>query len=316
VAVYTSVDATELSAWLARYTVGALVRHTPIASGIENTNYFVDTDKGAFVLTLFERLPQEDLPFYLNLCAHLAKNGVRVAAPQADRSGALFSMLHGKPACLVQRLRGEAHTFTTAAHCAVVGSELARMHLASATYRPRLTNQRGPGWMLSTSRAVRPFLNAEQNALLAEEIVFQRKEREARADKLPAGAVHADLFRDNVLFDGDALAGFIDFGFAATDLFVYDLAIAVNDWCLQSDGVELDAEKTRAFVESYNATRALSASEREAWGTMLRLGALRFWLSRLYDLHLPRSAELVHAKDPTHFEQMLRARIAHPSTTL
>jgi homoserine kinase type II len=308
-AVYTSVDATELSAWLGRYSVGALSSHTPIQSGIENTNYFVETDKGSFVLTLYERVPQEDLPFYLNLTAHLAKHQVRVAAPQADRSGALFSVLHGKPAALVMRLKGTARMNPTAQECAVVGAELARMHNASASYRPRLTNQRGPGWMLTTSRGVRPFLNDEQNALLANEIVFQRKAREARADKLPVGAIHADLFRDNVLFDGDALSGFIDFGFAATDSFVYDLAITVNDWCLAADECGFDDAKRDALVGAYAAVRALSDGERAAWATMLRLGALRFWLSRLHDLHLPRPSEFVQAKDPTHFERMLRARI-------
>jgi homoserine kinase type II len=314
VAVYTSVDATELSAWLARYSVGSLLDHAPIPSGIENTNYFVNTDKGAFVLTLYERLPQEDLPFYLNLTAHLAKHGVHVATPQADRSGGLFSVLHGKPASLVARLQGRAHMQPSVQECAVIGAELARMHIASATYRPRLTNRRGPGWMLTTSRQVRPFLNAEQNALLAEEIVFQRKAREARADKLPVGAIHADLFRDNVLFDDQGLAGFIDFGFAATDAFVYDLAITVNDWCLQEQSVELDAPRVQALVGAYVTHRALTAGERDAWGAMLRLGALRFWLSRLHDLHLPRPGELVHALDPTHFERMLRTRILNTAS--
>ncbi len=308
-AVYSPVDATDLSVWLARYAVGGLLVHQPIASGIENTNYFVTTEKGEYVLTLYERLPQEDLPFYLNLTAHLARNNVRVAAPQADRSGALFSVLNGKPACLVARLNGHATDAPTVAHCEIIGTELARMHVASATYRPRLTNKRGPGWMLTTSRAVRPFLDAAQNAVLANEIVFQRQARERRADKLPVGAIHADLFRDNVLFDGNQLSGFIDFGFAATDAFVYDLAITVNDWCLENGAVTLNAAKTQALVDAYSAVRPLTPLEQHAWSAMLRLGALRFWLSRLYDLHQPRPSELVKAHDPRHFEHMLTARI-------
>ncbi len=308
-AVYTSVSSAELSAWLARYSAGALKQLKPIASGIENTNYFVTTEHRALVLTLYERLPQEDLPFYLNLTAHLANEGVRVAAPLADRSGALFSTLNGKPACLVERLHGEANMQPTAMHCAVIGGELARMHIAAARYRPRLANSRGPAWMLNTSRAVRPYLNVEQNTLLAQEMDFQRKAREARGDKLPVGAIHADLFRDNALFDADTLSGIIDFGFAATDSFVYDLAITINDWCIDDADTQFKPEHYRALMDAYLAVRPLSAIELEEWPAMLRLGALRFWLSRLYDFHLPRPSELVLAKDPAHFERMLRARL-------
>ena len=309
-AVYTSVTATGLESWLSRYSLGAVQSFAPIASGIENTNYFLDTAEGAYVLTIYERIPTEELPFYLNLVAHLARSGVRVPVPIADRSGALFSLLQGKPAGLVTRLAGASNDAPDAHGCARVGEELARMHLSSATYRPRLSNRRGPGWMLATSRAVRPFLNLEQNALLANEIVEQRTAREARADKLPAGAIHADLFRDNVLFDGDALAGMIDFGFAATDCFAYDLAITVNDWCIDHESTQFDDAKLNALIGGYLSVRPLSTGERAAWPMMLRLGALRFWLSRLYDLHLPRAAEVLTAKDPAHFERMLRARIA------
>ncbi len=310
-AVYTSVTATGLESWLSRYSVGAVESFSPIASGIENTNYFLDTVEGKYVLTIYERIPTEELPFYLNLVAHLAKNGVHVPAPIADRSGALFSLLQGKPAGLVTRLPGASSDLPNASHCARLGEELARLHLASASYRPRLSNRRGPGWMLATSRSVRPFLNDDQNALLANEIVEQRKARDARADKLPAGAIHADLFRDNVLFDGDQLSGMIDFGFAATDCYVYDLAITVNDWCIDSATTLFDEAKLSAMVGGYLSARALNAAERAAWPMMLRLGALRFWLSRLYDLHLPRAAEVLTPKDPAHFERMLRARIAH-----
>jgi homoserine kinase type II len=311
-AVYTSVTLAGLEDWLSRYSVGAVSSFAPIASGIENTNYFLDTSEGAYVLTIYERIPTDELPFYLNLVAHLARNGVRVPAPIADRSGALFSMLQGKPAGLVTRLRGASNDAPSVQACARVGEELANLHLASTSYRPRLTNRRGPGWMLATSRSVRPFLNAEQNELLANEITEQRKSREARADKLPSGAIHADLFRDNVLFDGEALSGIIDFGFAATDLYVFDLAVTVNDWCIDHATTEFDDARLSAMVHGYLSVRTLDAGERAAWPMMLRLGTLRFWLSRLYDLHFPRAAEVLTPKDPMHFERMLRARIARP----
>ena len=165
--VYTTVTADELDAWLARYAQGALVEHAPIAAGIENTNYFVTTERGRFVLTLYERLPADELPFYLNFMAHLARAGVEVPAPLPDRTGGLFSHLNGRPAGLVARIDGVAVDAPTPAHCAAVGNALARLHLASQSYRPRLTNRRGPAWWRQAARAVKPYVSAAQNELLA-----------------------------------------------------------------------------------------------------------------------------------------------------
>jgi len=310
--VYTLVTPEELDAWLARYTVGALVELTPIAAGIENTNYFLTTTRGRWVLTLYERLPAEELPFYLNLMAHLARAGVACPAPEPDRSGALFSMLNGKPASVVTRVDGAPTPQPDAAHCASVGAALARLHVASSTYRARLTNRRGPGWWRQAARAVRPFLDDEQNAFLAEEIRFQTGFGKGR---LPKSAIHGDLFCDNVLFVGHRVSGIIDFGFAATDFLAYDLAITVNDWCIVRTGEAKGAlvpELVAALVGAYDAIRPLNSDERAQWSALLRAAALRFWLSRLYDLHLPRPGELVHAHDPAHFERILRDRVARP----
>jgi homoserine kinase type II len=307
--VYTTVSTEELDAWLTRYAVGAVHAFEPIAAGIENTNYFLTTDKGRFVLTLYERLPAEELPFYLNLMAHLARKGVLAPAPQPDRSGALWSFLNGKPAGLVSRLDGAPVLRPDAAHCAAAGATLARMHCAVATYRSRLTNRRGPGWWRQAAGAVRAHLAPEQNALLAAEIRFQTGFAKL---KLPRGAIHGDLFCDNVLFEGDKVSGVIDFGFAATDAFAYDLAIAVNDWCTVVDGAQvgaLDADRVEAMVGAYARVRMPDTEERAAWPALLRAAALRFWLSRLYDLHLPRPGELTHAHDPLAFERILRARV-------
>ncbi|TAG46290.1 MAG: homoserine kinase [Betaproteobacteria bacterium] len=307
--VFTKVTDTEAAAWLPRFSVGSLVSLTPISEGIENTNYFLTTTDGEFVLTLYERLPAEDLPFYLNFTAHLAGAGVAVPQPIMDRTGGLFSILNGKPAAITQRVKGRPQLSPTALHCAAVGAELARLHLASQKFRGRLTNKRGPGWMLSTYRAVRSVLTEEQSKLIADELAFQRARRETR---LPTGAIHADLFRDNVLFDGDRLAGIIDFGFAATDEFAYDLAITVNDWCVDAQ-CELDPPKLDAMLVAYAAIRPLTEAEMSAWPALLRAGAIRFWLSRLYDLHFPRSAELNTPHDPGHFERVLRSRVARPN---
>ncbi|HQR12391.1 MAG TPA: homoserine kinase [Casimicrobiaceae bacterium] len=309
--VYTPVTVEELEAWLMRYAVGAVQQMQAIASGIENTNYFVTTPKGRYVLTLYERLPAAELPFYLNLMAHLAKAGVPVPAPEPDRTGALFSLLNGKPASLVTRIDGHPVLEPTPRHCAAVGAALARMHIASATYRARLSNRRGPAWWRQSARAVKPFLNADQIALLDAELKFQTG---FGRGKLPKGAIHGDLFCDNVLFRDEQVSGIIDFGFAATDFFAYDLAITVNDWCVADGGSKaIDAARAEALVTAYDALRPLTSDERTAWPALLRAAGLRFWLSRLYDLHLPRPGELIHAHDPEHFERVLRDRVANPA---
>ncbi|MEP7061846.1 MAG: homoserine kinase [Betaproteobacteria bacterium] len=307
--VYTTVTADELDAWLARYNAGKLAGFSPIASGIENSNYFVTTEFGQFVLTLYERLPADELPFYLNLAAHLARSGAAVPAPEPDRTGALFSILNGKPASLVARVLGQPALAPTQTHRAAAGGALARLHVASTGYRARLTNRRGPAWWRQAAGAVRAFLSPSQNELLAAEIRFQVGYGK---EKLPKGAIHGDLFRDNVLFDGTRVAGIIDFGFAATDYFAYDVAVAVNDWCSDADGA-LRSDDVHAFVGAYDKLRPLTADERVQWPNLVRAAALRFWLSRLYDLHLPRGGALTHAHDPAEYERMLRQRVAAPA---
>jgi len=305
--VYTSVSKTQLAAWLQSYAVGTPVALVPIAKGIENSNFFVTTTQGRYVLTLFERLPAEELPFYLNLMSHLAQHQVPCPAPVADRSGRFLSALNGKPAALVTRLPGASVEAPTQAHCAALGRLLARMHLAGQSYAGTLENPRGRKWWRVAAREVRPFLTHAQAALLDEELRFQSL---YRFPDLPRGPVHADLFRDNALFEDDSLSGVIDFYFAGIDCLLYDCAVCANDWCLvdAARDLRLDQTKTEALLGAYAGLRAFTALERGAWPVLLRAAALRFWLSRLRDLHLPRSGALVHAHDPEHFESILRLR--------
>ena len=305
--VFTTVTADELRHWLKDYAVGKLVDLQGIQAGIENTNYFVTTTSGRYVLTLFEKLTAEELPFYLNLMAHLAERGVPSAHPVANRDGSYLGALNGKPAALVARLEGSDVSAPTAAQCAAVGRVLARLHLAGQSYATKMDNPRGPKWWKAALTDILPFVSADESALLKEEVRFQSL---YRFSDLPRGAIHADLFRDNVLFAGDKVAGVIDFYFACTDALLYDIAIAVNDWCITADG-GMDASRTRAFVDAYGEVRPFTPIERGAWPVMLRAGALRFWVSRLYDYHLPRPGELTHAKDPGHFRSILESRIRH-----
>jgi homoserine kinase type II len=307
--VFTPVSRNAASAWLAGHALGTLGELRGIAAGIENTNYFLDAGEQRFVLTLFEKLGPDELPFYLGLMAHLAARGIPCPEPRPDRAGALFSPLAGKPAALVSRLPGKPLDTPDATQCAQIGQVLAQIHLAGADFPLRLANPRGHAWWKATAPQVSPHLSPAEQQLLADELRFQALHR---LQDLPGGVIHADLFRDNALFDGAKLTGVIDFYFACNDHWLYDVAITVNDWCLTQDG-ELDEARTLALLEAYHAVRPFTAIERGAWPVMLRAAALRFWLSRLYDLHFPRPGELTHAKDPTHFPRLLQRRAAAQS---
>ncbi len=308
-AVFTSVSEAELTAWLGGYSIGQLLELQPIASGIENTNYFVTTSNGRFVLTLFEKLTADELPFYLNLMAHLSRHGIPCPSPVANRRNQFLGTLNGKPACIASRLSGKSTTAPSVAQCAAVGAMLGRMHIAGQSFSQVMPNPRGAAWRAATAPQVRPFLDAEQAALLDSEVALHARLNWAT---LPQGVIHADLFRDNVLLEENRVGGLIDFYFACGDALLYDVAITVNDWCMNA-GSTLDNVRAQAFLRAYHAERPLLDEESQAWPLMLRAAALRFWLSRLYDLYLPRSGELVNAHDPRHFERILKNHIATAS---
>lgn len=305
-AVFTHVSETEFSAWLNDYSLGQLLELQGIASGIENTNYFVTTSNGRFVLTLFEKLRAEELPFYLNLMAHLARHGIPCPSPVANRHNQFLGELNGKPACIVSRLRGKSTTAPNHAQCASMGAMLGQMHIAGQSFTQVMPNPRGVQWRAATAPQVKQFLNTAQATLLDSEVSLHAQQQ---AITLPQGVIHADLFRDNVLLEQERIGGLIDFYFACSDALLYDVAITVNDWCMQPDGL-LDTGRTQAFLHAYHAVRPLQENEHTAWSRMLRLAALRFWLSRLFDMHLPRDGELIHAHDPQHFERILKNHIA------
>lgn len=304
--VFTTVTRDEASVWLKQYAIGALIDLTGISSGIENTNYFLTTTHGRHVLTLFERLTPEELPYFLALMDHLARHGVPCPQPVANIADSLLVSLNGKPASIVSCLAGSSLENPAPLHCAQVGETLAAIHLAGKTFPAQRANPRGAAWWKATARQLAPFLDQHAAQLLEDEIRFQALHR---LQDLPRGVIHADLFRDNALFDGEKLTGVIDFYFACHDAWLYDVAIAVNDWCVNQDGA-LDSTRLLALLEAYHRLRPFSPIERGAWPVMLRAAALRFWVSRLYDLHFPRPGELTHAKDPLHFERILRQRIA------
>ncbi len=316
-AVFTPVSLDDLTDWATQFPLGKPLAIKGISSGIENSNFFLTTETGEYVLTLFEQLSFEQLPFYLNLMRHLAQRGVLAPAPIANQRGEILHALHGKPAAIVTKLEGACQMAPAPVHCAAVGAMLAKMHVAAEDFEIRQPNLRGLDWWNATTPAVLPFLDDDGRHLLRAEMHYQQTF--ATSDtyhQLPRGPIHADLFRNNVMFDGERLTGFFDFYFAGCDTWLFDVAVTVNDWCINQDSGELDLARVRAMLDAYHAVRPFTEAEQSAWQAMLRASALRFWLSRLYDFHLPRDAELLTPHDPGHFERILRQRIDHPAPAL
>ena len=319
-AVYTEVPFAEAAALMERLNLGVLTGLRGIHGGIENTNYFVTCEQSGstreHVLTVFERLGFDQLPYYLHLMKHLAGKGIPVPGPVADAQGAILHALQGKPAAVVDKLRGHSELAPTEHHCQAVGDMLARMHLAGRDFAMHQPNLRGLPWWNETVPVVLPHLNTSQATLIRTELAYQNHVAAGAAyQALPRGPVHADLFRDNAMFENGALTGFFDFYFAGDDSFLFDLAVCLNDWCIHhatdaTDG-QHDEARAQAMLTAYQAVRPLTAAERHLLPAMLRAGALRFWLSRLWDWHLPRDAAMLQAHDPTHFERVLRQRVTH-----
>ncbi|MDG0027246.1 homoserine kinase [Trinickia sp. Y13] len=318
-AVFTAVNETDLAHWLRHYRLGEPVDFRGIPSGIENSNFFLTTTRGAYVLTVFEKLTAEQLPFYLELMRHLAKHQVPVPDPVPRNDGALFGLLHGKPAAIVTKLPGAPELAPGVEHCHEVGQMLARMHLAGRDFTPNLPNLRSLLWWQETAPQVLPFLSEAQRDLLESELAHQSAFF-ASDDyaALPGGPCHCDLFRDNVLFHPAQpstghtvrLGGFFDFYFAGCDKWLFDVAVTVNDWCVDLATGRLDAQRADALLRAYQSVRPFTKEESRHWTDMLRAGAYRFWMSRLYDFYLPREAEMLKPHDPTHFERILRERLA------
>jgi homoserine kinase type II len=312
-AVFTPVTEEQAALLMSQLGLGELTELRGIEGGIENTNYFATTDLGHYVLTLFERLNHEQLPFYLYLMKHLAEKGIPVPNPAANRDGDILHTLCDKPAAVVNRLLGQSQLAPEAVHCAAVGQMLARMHLAGEDYNRSQPNLRGLAWWNDTTPVIRPYLNEEQDRLLQSELAFQNHiAKSAAYQALPKGPVHADLFRDNAMFEGEKLTGFFDFYFAGNDAWLFDLSVSMNDWCIDLNSGEHAPDRALAMLNAYQEVRPLRPAERQLMPAMLRAGALRFWISRLWDFYLPRDAAMLKPHDPTHFERVLRARLTSP----
>jgi len=302
-AVYTRVSDSDLRELLTRYAVGELLDFTGIETGVVNTNYFVTTTYGEYVLTLFEKLSATELPYFLELMRFLSQHGVASPEPLLDNTGSSLQQFKEKPTAFVTRLRGASVVEPTPAQCAAVGTAMAEIHRAADRFPLVRQNPHAYDWWVWAAARVNDHLSSEDQTLLREEIAFQSQ---SSCIGLPEGVIHADLFRDNVLFDNNAVSGIIDFYYACTDAFVFDLAITVNDWCQASKGTT-DADRARALLRGYQQKRAVTEREIEQWPVLLRAAALRWWLARLLALHFPRAGEHSYAKDPAEFKRILEA---------
>ena len=300
--VYTHIRRDQLKVFLSNYTVGEITHLEGISDGIENTNYFVTTNVGEYVLTLFEVVASDQLPFFLDLMANLSERGLPCAHPVANQQGDYVGELNNKPAALVQRLLGSSVEHPTLDHCRMIGVCLAQVHRFGLSFTGYRENEKGPHWWRPVSRWVIPHLGREQQDILSSEIEFQAQHQH---EKLPRGIIHADLFRDNALFQDGQLTGVIDFYNACNDALIYDLAITINDWCKDSDG-RIIAEPFKALVDAYESDRAITDDERRLWPVIMRAAALRFWLSRLKDKYFPRPGLLTMTKDPDEYLCVLR----------
>jgi homoserine kinase type II len=321
-AVFTPIELDEISNWISQdFEIGQATEIRGIHGGIENSNFFLNTDlngkKQEFVLTIFERLSAEQLPYYLELMRHLANQGIPVPKPIENKQGQILFSLKGKPAAIVSKLPGLSRLQPEANHCALVGQMLAKMHLAGKDFPKVQENLRSLAWWQKTVPLVLPHLDTEQKELLSNELKSQEQFfSSAQYASLPQGASHCDLFRDNVLFDPghasdtskDQLGGFFDFYFAGTDKWLFDLAVTANDWCLADNKQDLDPTRLSALLSAYQSVRPLTENEQASWSMMLRAAALRFWISRLWDFYLPRDAQMLTPHDPKHFERILLSR--------
>lgn len=313
-AVFTPVGEHDARQLLQRFSLGELVSLQGIAAGIENTNYFLSTTQGEYVLTLFEVLTHEQLPFYIELMHHLASQGIPVPQPQTLLDGTRLTTLHDKPAAIVTRLNGGYEPSPSLKHCELAGGTLARMHLAAQNFTIVQPNLRGLSWWQVTVPQLYRYLSPLQKTLIDTSLAEQEELAvKAVYHALPQGPAHCDLFRDNVLFDGTydepRMGGFIDFYFAGCDTWLFDVAVSVNDWCIDQNTGQFKPAELKAWLQAYAEERPFTDAEKTCWPTMLRAAALRFWVSRLNDYHKPRPAETLKPHDPKHFERILQCRL-------
>ena len=300
-AVYTSIDSSDLSEWFKKFNLKNFVDFKGISSGVTNSNYVIIMSHSNYILTLFEHNDIEELPFYVDLMTYLNKENFLCPRPIENNSGQALGLLKNKPALMVSFLEGKEIAIRDSNNCYLVGQHLARLHLATNNFPQSNKNTRDLSWISDVYLNLKEYLPLEDQKIIELEINYHK---EIDKVKLPEGIIHGDLFRDNVLFFNDKVSGFIDFYYACNEKFIYDIAIAINDWCIYDDG-KINKLLYSEFINGYQSERKLTDNENEYLNSALRLAALRFWLSRLEDFHNAKEGEITFIKDPNHFKDIL-----------
>lgn len=299
--VFTALTQFDLQDFLAQYSVGTLTAFRPTQGGVVNTNYYVDTTTGHYVLTLFEQLTAGELQYFVDLNQYLLNRAYPCAAYVAGYDQAFIYQLHGKPAILSRCLPGRQRLNIQLDDCYVAGSLLAKLHLCSADFKGERANPNGVSWCNSAAKTVQQYLSKKDVQLL--NTILQGIEQLPWA-QLSRGFIHADFFPDNVLFDEQNHPGVIDFYFGCTDANLLDLAVALIAWCQNEPG-QYDVAKHEAFVSGYLSENPSLKNELCYLTLMLQVASMRFWLSRLIDFYQPQQGEQIEVKDPDVMKQLL-----------
>lgn len=305
-AVYTSINSSDLNDWIEKFNFKDLVNFKGISSGVTNSNYLIQMAHSNYILTIFEHNNIEELPFYIDLMTYLAKENFLCPRPIENKNGQALGLLKEKPALMVSFLDGKEKAIRSPKSCYLVGQYLAKLHLTANNFSQLNKNTRGLDWMSDMYLNLKKYLSLEDQGILELEINYHK---EMDKVELPEGIIHGDLFKDNVLFLNDKVSGFIDFYYACNEKFIYDIAIAINDWCIDQDG-QINKSMFLEFIKGYRSERKLTDNEQEYLNVALRLAALRFWLSRLEDFYNAKEGKITSIKDPKHFKDILLDRQA------
>ena len=305
-AVYTSINSSDLNDWIEKFNFKDIVNFKGISSGVTNSNYLIQMAHSNYILTIFEHNNIEELPFYIDLMTYLAKENFLCPRPIENKNGQALGLLKEKPALMVSFLDGKEKVIRSPKSCYLVGQYLAKLHLTANNFPQLNKNTRGLDWVSDMYLNLKKYLSLEDQGILELEINYHK---EMDKVELPEGIIHGDLFKDNVLFLNDKVSGFIDFYYACNEKFIYDIAIAINDWCIDQDG-QINKSMFLEFIKGYRSERKLTDNEQEYLNVALRLAALRFWLSRLEDFYNAKEGEITSIKDPKHFKDILLDRQA------
>ena len=310
--VYTKINEEELKNHLNQYSIGSPISLTGISDGIENTNYLLKTDLKEYIFTIFENIDGGNITNYLMFMNHLSERGLLCPNVMKSKKDELFIKIKNKPSAIIEKLSGKSIISTDNTQCSMIGNLLAKFHNCGSDFNIDLKNTRGIEWCTESFKKLSSVITVSQSEIISRAIEMQK---DLIAQDLPVGTIHADLFRDNVLFHDNKVSGMIDFYYSCKGYLIYDLAVVVNDWCSDLSG-KLIIDKCKNMMISYSGQRNININEFKYWQHALVAGALRFYLSRLLDLHYPKIGEITHIKDPGVFENILIDRLNNKYETV